>query len=116
MMPDYPSDFEEISYITLGLVFSWFLSNPKSPARTKLPVKVEKNIILSPNVIIERRKRYYHLHHWMYAGTLYLLLRGVRKQFVGKRVTQGFLLGIILQGLTYADRFKVKVESNKPSL
>lgn len=110
-MPDYSSDFEEISSITLGLVFSWYLSNPKSPGRKKLPVKIEKNVVLSPNVVIERKEHYYHLHHWMYAGGIYLMLLGVRKPFMGKRVTQGFLLGTILQGLSYADRFKVKIET-----
>jgi len=110
-MPDYPNDIKEISSITFGLVFSWVLSNPNSPARRKLPLKVERNVVLSPNVVIERKKKYYHVHHWMYAGTIYLALRGMGKPFVGKRVTQGFLLGVIIQGLTYADRFKVKMES-----
>ncbi|HSX40141.1 MAG TPA: hypothetical protein VLF68_00865, partial [Candidatus Saccharimonadales bacterium] len=95
----------------LGYAFFHLGSHPtKSPLKRRLPKKQIRNYSYFPNIHINREDRYYHLHHWMVLSSLYLpvLLTRLRKKNIFKyKLTHGFLLGSILQGLTYNDRFRV---------
>lgn len=101
--------FPNLFSILLGVSISWIFSHPKSPAKKKMPTKSAKNVHFFPNLKIHQEKHYYHIHHWMYFGIIYVMLFMFRKSFRGKKVAEGFILGLILQGLTYKDRFRVKI-------
>ncbi len=94
--------------ITSGALISWVLSHPSSPAKKKIPQKSAKNIYFIPNLKVHRKTHYYHFHHWMYLGFIYVPLVIYNGEFKGKKVVEGFILGSILHGLSYGDRFKIK--------
>ncbi len=100
--------FPSLFSVLVGILISWVLSHPSSPAKKRLPSKSARNVHYFPNLKIHRETHYYHIHHWMYFGALFLLIVSIRKRFRGDRIIEGFFLGLILQGLTYKDRFKVK--------
>ena len=96
-----------------GLIagFSFFTvsSNQKSPVYKKLPEKKLKNISYFPNIKIQKENKHYHIHHWMIFSALYapfILIRRLRSKFL-----HGLIIGSIVQGLTYKDRFRVKYHS-----
>lgn len=91
-----------------GIAYSLFrlISRPKSRVRI-LPEKRIKNIHVLPNIKIARRDKEYHLHHWINAAFLYSFYLMKKRRFTGSKFFHGFMLGTILQGLTYKDRFKV---------
>lgn len=96
--------------ILVGILTSLILSHPKSPAKKRIPTKSAKSVYLLPNLKVHRKTHYYHLHHWVYFGVVYLGIFAFRKTFKGKKVVEGFFLGLVLQGFSYSDRFKVKFE------
>ena len=50
----------------LGYSIFWLTSHPtKSPVRRKLPYKQFKNISVLPEIIVQRKEKKYHLHHWI---------------------------------------------------
>ena len=92
----------------LGYCFFWLTSHPtKSPLQRKIPQKQFKNVSYLPELKIRRHDKEYHLHHWMNLSVLYVLLLFVRKGYFKSYMLRAFLLGSILQGLLYQDRFKV---------
>ena len=93
---------------SMGIATSWMFSAPKSPIKLKLPETEVKNVEILPNLKIRRRNHVYHVHHWVYISFFYASLFVFRKPFTGKRFIHGFVLGLIVQGLTYKDRFSLK--------
>lgn len=93
----------------LGYGFFWLTSHPThSPVRKKLPEKRIKNVHLLPELHIEAKGRRFHLHHWINLSFLYALLFATRKSHkILSKITHGFLIGSILQGLSYKDRFRL---------
>ena len=94
-----------------GVFVSWLVSHPTSPAKSKIRPRSIRNVHYSPNLRIKKGNHHYHIHHWMYFGALFTALLGVRRLYRGNRVLEGFVLGLVLHGLTYKDRFKVKHNS-----
>lgn len=92
----------------MGLATSWILSAPKSPIKRKLPEAGIKNVEILPNVTIRRKNRIYHIHHWMFFSVFYASIMLVKKPIAGKRFINGFVLGLIVQGLSYKDRLHIK--------
>lgn len=81
-------------------------SHPRSRVHKKIPKVKVKNVSLLPSFKIARKEKIYHIHHWLYLSSLYVVLR--RKKLLGKKTfLHGLLLGSIIQGLAYKDRFKV---------
>src|SRR3989344_102659 len=96
--------------ILAGLIagFSFFTISPhqKSPVYKKLPEKKLKNVSYLPNIKIQKDSGHYHIHHWMIFSALYapfILIKRLRSKFL-----HGLIIGSIVQGLTYKDRFRVK--------
>lgn len=89
--------------------FSLFtaICNPKSPVNNKLPEEKIKNLEISPNIEVFSKNKTYHIHHWIIFLILYLPLLTVKKNFLKSKLFRGFLLGNIIQGLMYKDRFKI---------
>lgn len=82
-------------------------SHPKSPVNKKIPRVKVKNVAVLPSLRISRKEKIYHIHHWLYLSSLYTYLLLRKKRVLKKTFLHGLLLGSILQGLTYKDRFKV---------
>ena len=82
----------------------WLTSHPKSKVHKTLPKKKYKNFHILPNVKIVTDEKTYHLHHWATMSVLYWTLFLKKKKFRSKFL-HGIMLGSIVQGLTYKDRF-----------
>jgi len=91
--------------IVAGFAVFWAASHKNSPLHHKIPVKKIKNISLMPHIKISRKEKELHLHHWFNMGTIYLMLYWKKRNVLGNKLLNGFLVGSILQGLTYEDRF-----------
>lgn len=95
--------------------FSFFLlsSHPeKSPIR-KLPERKFKKVSYFPNIKIQKDNGHYHIHHWMIFSALYapfILIKRLRSKLL-----HGLIIGSIIQGLTYKDRFRIKYHSDYTS-
>ncbi len=104
----------ELIEILVGFIagFSFFTvtSHQKSPIYKKLPEKKLKNISYFPNIKVKKEKgSYHHIHHWMILMALYtpfILIKRLRHKLI-----HGFLIGSIIQGLSYKDRFQIKYHS-----
>ncbi len=69
---------------------------------------------------VKIKDRVVHVHHWLYGS---FLLMGIHHFFIThpwnhQEVFYGFLVGIVVQGLTYPDFYRViyKEESDKPQM
>ena len=101
------NDFAKLGLgIAGGFALFWFASHPtKSPLRKKLPVKKFKNVYLLPEIKIERKDKHIHFHHWLNISAVYVLLYWKKRHVLENKLLSGFLVGSILQGLSYEDRF-----------
>lgn len=89
-----------------GFALFWFASHPtKSPLRKKLPEKKIKNLYLLPEIKIEKDDKHIHFHHWFNLMSVYGLLYWKKRNLLGNKLFNGFLIGSIFQGLSYEDRF-----------
>lgn len=93
---------------SMGALTSWILSAPKSPVKQKLPEAGIKNVEILPNVRIKRKNKIYHIHHWMFFSVFYASFMLIRRPFTGKKFINGFVLGLIFQGISYKDRLQIK--------
>lgn len=91
-----------------GVFLSYTVSEPNLTVNNSLPEKTFKNILFIPKLEIKHKNCYYHIHHWLYFSIVYSVLITYRGNFTGKKFINGLILGIIFQGLTYNDRFKIK--------
>lgn len=90
-----------------GFALFWFASHEKSPLKSRLPEKKLKNIALLPNIKIIKDDKHIHLHHWLNITSVYGLLYWKKRNLLGNKLLNGFLMGSIFQGLSYEDRFSI---------
>ncbi len=64
-------------------------------------------------LILETRKHFYHLHHWFISLIILIILiiSSVKNNFI-----YGFLIGAIIQGLTYKDFYKFLIRKREIKL
>ncbi len=64
-------------------------------------------------LILETRKHFYHLHHWFISLIILIILSAfsVKNNFI-----DGFLIGAIIQGLTYKDFYKFLIRKKEIKL
>ncbi len=92
---------------TAGFSFFWLTSHPKSSVHKKIKQR-RVNLYLLPHIKIETEDKEYHLHHWINLTSLYVLLCSARsRKLLGSKLLNGFIVGGILQGLCYKDRFDI---------
>lgn len=89
----------------LGFSLFTLTSHPKSPLNRKLPQRKFKRVHITPEIKFELRNRFIHLHHWVIFTSVYVVAATSEKVFLHSDMVQGFMLGSIVQGLTYEDRF-----------
>lgn len=95
----------------IGGVTSFFLfhliSHPKSKITRKVPHARIKRIQLLPNLRIEVKNRFVHIHHWMLFIPLYLFAQVKGSGIFQSDLLHGFLIGGIFQGLMYRKSLKL---------
>lgn len=86
----------------------WLTSHPKSKVKRGLPEIWLRNLMLAPNIRLKHKDVIYHLHHWVIFSFTYALLFLLRRRLLRFGLVHGVIIGAIIQGLTYADRFRVR--------
>ena len=87
-----------ISFIILTL-----FTHPKSRINKKLPEKKYKNVQLFPRINFSAKNRVFHFHHWIFLTPVLLFLHNITHS----DILNGAVLGGIIQGLLFKDRFKI---------
>lgn len=97
--------------VALGYVTAVYVSHPKKKKIKWLKIRIGP-LELTPNHRLHVGKKTYWLHHWVLYLIILLIpiLAGVfvNENFQYPMLFNGWLLGIIIQGLTYSDRFKFR--------
>lgn len=91
----------------VGFLLFWLTSHPTSPVHRRLPRRTYKTHHVVPHVKIAHKNRQYHIHHWMQLLVVYGYLWLRKRHLLRHKILHGFILGSILQGLSYKDRFKI---------
>ena len=94
---------EQLSLIpatALGYLTLKATTHPTSHFRRKLPNIKTRRVQLFPVIRFYLFGRVFHLHHWINFSILLLLSLFISNNFLDFTVTQGLLLGGIIQGLT----------------
>ena len=89
----------------VGYALSHHISHPNGRVRKHVPLMKWKNVQVTPNLLIATKDRKWHIHHWAYLPARYLPLITLVRPLMRKHLMHGFVLGAILHGLTFADRF-----------
>ena len=89
--------------IFIGFLLFTLTTHPGSRINKKLPEKKIKNFQIFPRVNISARNRVFHFHHWIILTPFYLFLQN----FLHSDILHGIILGGIVQGLMFKDRFKI---------
>lgn len=85
-----------VSFIAVTIFF-----HPKSKVNKKLPEKRIKNFQIAPRVNFSVRNKVIHIHHWFYLIPVFVFVNNLNWD-----IARGVVLGGIVQGLFFKDRFK----------
>jgi hypothetical protein len=88
---------------------------PNGKVGKKLPTVKIKNIEISPSIRLNLRDHTIHFHHWMNLAILLLISVPMTGSLWDSALTKAFLVGGIVQGLTFPDRQKIIYKNNKPT-
>ena len=91
----------------LGYFSFYYLSHPERK-KHRVPKIGVWNIEFLPNFRLHIGSKTYHLHHWFLFALIILLPILLREDFSYPMVFKGVLVGGILQGLTYPNKFKFR--------
>ena len=88
-----------------GFVTMNVLTHPRSRVWHKLKAKNYKTqkVQVFPSLRYFKEDKVIHLHHWFNFGLLLVISIFVTNNFLDSNITRGFLLGGVLQGLSYGD-------------
>jgi hypothetical protein len=114
---DFINDLANVALgVAAGFAVFWLASHDKSPLKAKLPEKKLKNLALLPNIKIIKEDTHIHFHHWFNITSIYALLYWKKRNILSNKLLNGFLIGSIMQGLSYDDRFSFvyKPEEKQP--
>ncbi len=89
----------------VGIGASMIISHPDSKINKRIPVKKIRKVQLLPHLRIEARERLFHIHHWVHLIVPLMVLHLLGEKIPAAKEAKGFLLGCILHGLTFGDRF-----------
>ncbi|KKQ80479.1 MAG: hypothetical protein UT01_C0011G0021 [Candidatus Daviesbacteria bacterium GW2011_GWA1_38_7] len=96
-------DFVTLSLLKttiLGFVLFSIITHPKSFIWNKLPTYKKGKIQVFPSIRLLIRDRIIHLHHWFNFAILLLVAQLTDIGFLNHNLTQGILIGGMIQGLT----------------
>ncbi len=105
-----PTFFEIITFI-LSVAFGYFLflylSHPEKQ-KHRIPKIGVWNIEFLPNFRIHIGSKTYHFHHWLVLALIILLPFILSEKFSYPMIFKGIVVGGILQGLRYPNKFKFR--------
>jgi len=93
--------------VCVGYFFFLYLSHPDKK-KNKLPKISIGNIDILPNFRLHVGSKTYWFHHWFLLSIIIAIPIVVGENFQFPMVVEGLLIGGILQGLRYPDRFKFR--------
>ena len=93
--------------VCVGYLFFLYLSHPQKQ-KNKLPKISIGNVDILPNFRVHTGNKTYWFHHWFLLSIVIAVPIVVREDFQFPMVVEGLLIGGILQGLRYPDRFKFR--------
>lgn len=96
-----------------SFAFFHFATHPKSKINKRLPSKKISRIQIFPRIHIQAKNRIFHFHHWMLFAPAYVFAQKANTEFLHSDIITGFLLGGIIQGLLYADRFRFVIHQKE---
>ena len=102
-----PGIFTFLISAVVGYFFFLYVSHPKKK-KDKLPKISFWRIDILPNVRFHIGKKTYWVHHWLYLSLVIAIPVIIGEGFIFPLVAYGLLVGGIIQGLTYSDRFKFR--------
>jgi hypothetical protein len=93
--------------IVVGYFFFLYLSHP-GKKKHRLPKIGVWNIEILPNFRIHLGSKTYHFHHWFILALIILIPFLLTEKFIYPTVFKGIIVGGILQGLRYPNKFKFR--------
>lgn len=87
---------------SIGFIIFMLATHPGSKVNKKLPEKHIKNLQVFPRLHLKARNRVIHVHHWMFLTPILILIQNISQS----NILHGFVIGGILQGLMFKDRFR----------
>lgn len=90
---------------TIGYALSHHISHPNGRARKHVPLVKLARVQVLPSLLIATKKKTWHIHHWAYVPAFYIPMVTLIRPLVNKHWLHGFVLGSIIHGLTFNDRF-----------
>ena len=91
----------------IGYVFFLYLTHPEKK-KNRVPKIGFRNIELMPNFRVHIGNKTYHFHHWLLFALLILIPVIFRDSSRYPLIFKGVLIGGILQGLRYPNKFKFR--------
>lgn len=95
-----------------GYALSHHFSHPNGRVRKHVPPVRVGNVQLMPNLLIATKNGRWHIHHWAYLPATYLPLLTFIRPLLKRHLIHGFVLGAIIHGLTFSDRFTFNFQEN----
>lgn len=92
-----------------------YLTHPNK-LKNRIPKIKVSRFELSPNIRISFRGRQIWLHHWLNFAILLGVSIPVTNGILDAHFTKGFLMGGILQGLLYPDRYKFIIPKGRKNI
>jgi hypothetical protein len=100
----------------LSLFLSYLFNNSLSKSgrriNKKLPFITIKFLQLSPNVKIHFKNKSIHLHHWLTYTVILIVTFTFNTGIFESLLSRGYLVGGILQGLSFPDWKKIIAQKN----
>ncbi len=93
--------------VIAGYVVFLYLSHPEKK-KHKVPKIGFWNIEFMPNFRVHIKSKTYHFHHWFVLALAILIPIVLRDDFQYPMVFKGIVVGGILQGLRYPNKFKFR--------
>lgn len=84
-----------------GFIIFMLATHPGSKVNKRLPDTKFKNLQVFPRLSLSARNRVFHVHHWMFLTPILILIQNLSQS----NILHGFVIGGIVQGLLYKDRF-----------
>jgi len=91
----------------VGYLFFLYFSHPEKK-KNKVPKISIKNVDILPNFRIHAGSKTYWFHHWFLLSIVIAVPIVIGENFQFPMVVEGLLVGGILQGLRYPDRFRFR--------
>ena len=99
--------------ILVGYIFNKSLSKKGSKINRRLPLIKIKFLQFSPNIKIHFKSRSIHIHHWLTYTVVLIITLTTNTVVLDTLFSKGYLIGGILQGLSFPDWKKIIVKVNQ---